>query len=640
MDQFKIVTRVGWVTHLLKLPSEFSQMRNTLNVSWLEKRSTGESSHDLFDNIQDIGLVKVQWDHRNGSASTWEPDAERRSNYTKIFHVQAISGMKSCVGGTSRADVISAMFSAEQFCLGANLRADLFSANISAKPAVMFLSCFVRRSFEVRELLSVIHIKGVALRLHCQGLGLCSLSFMLNPLWFMWFSVRKSEDMDPRLKDALRKIDERTGSYDHLPWEENFRRVIKDLEQLVQFSRQLKEASTHDYAIKFIDEVNPPWSDYDDSNKEFLWQDNATEEYLDDDCLDELRDETMDEQSDGELWEDFEQWGYEKQNPKENLSPIQSKVNLPISECDDTNNEPLFCQVNSHVNQYEDPFWEASCQKQLDEPTHIMEYLKDLVPKMPNPYTHSAKKQNTNQSNKWYATLPGGSHKGKSRHRMNLRTASGEHEFLHFGPHPHHDRQELTKELEAIKSHHIEIGWTLDWDVLQGIQAAGHILRYFERGPREPESELSGMAWKTALDLRESVYRELTLEFITTYSFDEERGRESVRQSCIQYRLGGRWFRQSLAQFAVSLGLYTAGMVGTDYFEYYIGQCALAPPEDLDFCDLWSQLGHGPYRRSNTKSGGLVDPEHRVIHRMIAYTLNQRKSSQDKIGDFELWLLH
>ncbi|KAJ9557131.1 hypothetical protein OSB04_011745 [Centaurea solstitialis] len=131
MDQFKIVTRIGWVTHLLKMSSKFSRMRNTLNVSWLEKRSTGESSHDLLDNIQvdrnprkvnqslrikDIGLMKVQWEHRNGSAWTWEPEAERRSNYTEIFHVQAISRTKSCQ-------------------VGANLRADLISAKISAKPA-------------------------------------------------------------------------------------------------------------------------------------------------------------------------------------------------------------------------------------------------------------------------------------------------------------------------------------------------------------------------------------------------------------------------------------------------------------------------------------------------------------------------
>ncbi|KAJ9552446.1 hypothetical protein OSB04_016491 [Centaurea solstitialis] len=536
-------------------------------------------------------------------------------------------------------------------------------------------------------------------------------------------------EMDPRLKDALRKIDERLGTYDQLPWEEKIRRMTRDLEQVAQFNRQLKasQAKMEVEDIWFEDDVElslqedarpndeqqieelptiminsmdqtvieeprpliedswiqhevlPPWSDSDDSNEEFSWQVNATEEYFDDDCLDGLgvlmqddpseesspdqsvpqqkvsqpfvksddsnsslilQDETMGEQSDGE---DFKQERYEEQTPKENLSPIQPKVKSPMSECDDTNNEPLFCQVN----RYEDPFWEASCQKQLVEPTHIMEYLKDLVLKIPIPYTHSAKKQNTNRSDRWCTTLPGGSHKGKSVRISSIpwltRTTSGEHEFLRFKPQPQYDeaeRKKLIKDLEAIKGRHVEIGRTLDWEFLHSIHAAGHIMRYFERGPSAPDSELSSMAWKAALDLREPIYRELTLEFIATYSFDEDRGRESVRQPYIIYRLGGRWFRQTLAQFAVSLELYTPGMVGMDYFEYYIGQCARAPPEGIDYSALWSQLGRGPYRRSNTKSGNLVDPEHRVLHRMIAYTVNQRKSSQDKIGDFELWLLH
>ncbi|KAJ9548573.1 hypothetical protein OSB04_021116, partial [Centaurea solstitialis] len=213
---------------------------------------------------------------------------------------------------------------------------------------------------------------------------------------------------------------------------------------------QIEELSIMDQPMT-KQEVIPPWSDSDDSDDEFTWQVNTTEEYHDEDCLDGietlmqddqveestpeeaspdqsipqqkvsqpfvksddsnssliLQDETMGEQSDGE---DFEQEVYEEQTPIKYLSPIQPKVNLPISECDDTNNEPLFCQVN----RYEDPFWEASCQKQLVEPTHIMEYLKDLIPRIPNPYTHSAKKRNTNRSNKWCATLPGGSHVGKS----------------------------------------------------------------------------------------------------------------------------------------------------------------------------------------------------------------------------------
>ncbi|KAJ9556140.1 hypothetical protein OSB04_010754 [Centaurea solstitialis] len=205
---------------------------------------------------------------------------------------------------------------------------------------------------------------------------------------------------------------------------------------------RIEELSTMDQSMT-QHEVIPPWSDSDDSDDEFSWQVNTTKGYHDEDCLDGigtlmqddqveestpeeaspdqsvpqpkvsqpfvksddsnssliLQDETMGEQSDGE---DFKQEGHEEQTPKENLSPIQPKVNLPISESDDTNNEPLFCQVDL----YEDPFWEASCQTQLVEPTHIMEYLKDLVPKIPIP--------NTNQSDKWCPTLPGGSHEGKS----------------------------------------------------------------------------------------------------------------------------------------------------------------------------------------------------------------------------------
>ena len=91
---------------------------------------------------------------------------------------------------------------------------------------------------------------------------------------------------------------------------------------------------------------------------------------------------------------------------------------------------------------------------------------------------------------------------------------------MQFRPHPQYDedeRQQLIKDLDAIKGRRVEIGRTLDWSFLHSIQAAGHILRYFERGPSEPASELSSMAWRTALDLREHIYRELTLEFIDLF---------------------------------------------------------------------------------------------------------------------------
>jgi hypothetical protein len=36
---------------------------------------------------KEIGLVKVQWQHRKGSEWTWKPEAGMRSNYPELFHV-------------------------------------------------------------------------------------------------------------------------------------------------------------------------------------------------------------------------------------------------------------------------------------------------------------------------------------------------------------------------------------------------------------------------------------------------------------------------------------------------------------------------------------------------------------------------
>ncbi|KAJ9566979.1 hypothetical protein OSB04_002945 [Centaurea solstitialis] len=143
---------------------------------------------------------------------------------------------------------------------------------------------------------------------------------------------------------------------------------------------RIEELSTMDQFMT-QHEVIPPWSDSDDSDDECSWQVNTTEEYHDEDCLYGI----------GTLMQDDQV----EESTLEEASPDQS---VPQQK----------------VDRYEDPFWEASCQKQLVEPTHIMEYLKDLVPKIPIPYTHSARKRNTNRSDKWCATLPGRSHEGKS----------------------------------------------------------------------------------------------------------------------------------------------------------------------------------------------------------------------------------
>ncbi|KAJ9545458.1 hypothetical protein OSB04_025165 [Centaurea solstitialis] len=103
---FKVVARVGKVAYRLELPPELSLIHDTFHVSQLRKCLADESAHILIDDIQvderlnyverpiailerktkslrnkEIGLVKVQWEHRKGSEWTWEPEAEMRANH-------------------------------------------------------------------------------------------------------------------------------------------------------------------------------------------------------------------------------------------------------------------------------------------------------------------------------------------------------------------------------------------------------------------------------------------------------------------------------------------------------------------------------------------------------------------------------
>ncbi|KAJ9552818.1 LOW QUALITY PROTEIN: hypothetical protein OSB04_016863 [Centaurea solstitialis] len=125
----------------------------------------------------------------------------------------------------------------------------------------------------------------------------------------------------------------------------------------------------------------------------------------------------------------------------EQCSPKQ-KVSPPIIDSNGSNTESLFSQVNPRAVRCEeilaqDPFWETNCQKQLDNSTLLMTNLKDLRPSSYESGTHSAKKQDTNRSGEWYATLPGKSPKGKSssqgmyhHHHPNFNASEGVVECL------------------------------------------------------------------------------------------------------------------------------------------------------------------------------------------------------------------
>ncbi|KAJ9535388.1 hypothetical protein OSB04_un001497 [Centaurea solstitialis] len=109
---FGIVARIGKVAYRLELPPELSQIHDTFHVSQLRKCLADESAFVPLEDIEvderlnyaekpvavlerkiktlrnkEIGIVKVQWEHRKGSEWTWEPEDEMRRNHPELYEI-------------------------------------------------------------------------------------------------------------------------------------------------------------------------------------------------------------------------------------------------------------------------------------------------------------------------------------------------------------------------------------------------------------------------------------------------------------------------------------------------------------------------------------------------------------------------
>ncbi|KAJ9539390.1 hypothetical protein OSB04_032123 [Centaurea solstitialis] len=224
----------------------------------------------------------------------------------------------------------------------------------------------------------------------------------------------------------------------------------------------------------------------------------------------------------------------------------------------------------------------------------------------------------------------------------NFRAPGGGHVFTYFGNDPtlnDQRREHYRKIVDRLASRQILVPRRVDWDLLQVMGMRNEIRAKLEKHAYDEEGSEYFIchAWERIFDFAETLYRELILEFVATFRFEEEKALDEFYQPCMSFRLGGVWHSISLVDLAVALGIYTQAEVEAPGFVEYMFASGKRP-DDFDPSLSWAVLGSGNYG-GNLKVKSLLSSSDRLYHRMLVNAVNARSSSEEKISTYDLWLL-
>ncbi|KAJ9547041.1 hypothetical protein OSB04_019584 [Centaurea solstitialis] len=224
----------------------------------------------------------------------------------------------------------------------------------------------------------------------------------------------------------------------------------------------------------------------------------------------------------------------------------------------------------------------------------------------------------------------------------NFRAPGGGHVFTYFGNDPtlnDRRREHYRKIVDRLASRQILVPRRVDWDLLQVMGMRNEIGAKLEKHAYDEEGSEYFIchAWERIFDFAETLYRELILEFVATFRFEEEKALDEFYQPCMSFRLGGVWHSISLVDLAVALGIYTQAEVEAPGFMEYMFASGKRP-DDFDPSLSWAVLGSGNYG-GNLKVKSLLSSSDRLYHRMLVNAVNARSSSEEKISTYDLWLL-
>ena len=192
------------------------------------------------------------------------------------------------------------------------------------------------------------------------------------------------------------------------------------------------------------------------------------------------------------------------------------------------------------------------------------------------------------------------------------RPPSARHLMLRFTDPAHVER------FNTLRAKPFEGCSYIDWAVLQSVDLDQEVRELISTG-----------AWPILFDIRDEAYKELTLEVLSTFEIHgKQRGMDIP--DLIQFRVMGELRQMSYTQFSIYMGLYAEEFVYTPEYS----QLATRFPRDSPPLRYWRQISREhAYDPSRSKGSTLHSPALRVVHRLLAQTVNARRDSPGVVGE-------
>lgn len=127
----------------------------------------------------------------------------------------------------------------------------------------------------------------------------------------------------------------------------------------------------------------------------------------------------------------------------------------------------------------------------------------------------------------------------------------------------------------------------------------------------------------------------MVIEFLATVYFRRKDG--AFDEDNLTFFLGGEKRTLSPTDFALRTEIYTPSEVHSEpYLQYITGSLRIT--EAFKAETHWNNIANGAYQKGTTQESDIRSPFHRLLHRLITNTINQRQEG-DKVPSIDVFFL-